>query len=79
MQDARRKSAYGHHGCFYGRLAVEVVIGGELVNKAGTSYALLQMMQCCRDYPAMPDPLTLTVGQIRTFYRFLIPELQKNG
>ena len=36
------------------------------------------LLQICRDYPALPDPRTLTLREIRFFYNGLRPELRKH-
>jgi hypothetical protein len=35
------------------------------------------LLQICREYPALPDPRTLTVDEIRFFYDDLKPELRE--
>jgi hypothetical protein len=35
------------------------------------------MMQCCRDYPGLPDVRTLTMSQIEVFYDWLRPGLKQ--
>lgn len=55
----------------------EVVEHGELVKKRGLNAPLFQMLQCARDYAGIPDVRTLTVDEIDTFYRALVPELLK--
>src|SRR5690606_36302546 len=37
------------------------------------------LWQICRDYPGLPDPRTLTTGEIRFFYDGLRPELKKHA
>lgn len=36
------------------------------------------MLQICADYHSLPDPLSLTMSQIRFFYDGLRPTLQKH-
>lgn len=36
------------------------------------------LLQCARDYPGLPDPRTLTMGELVFFYEGLRPELQKH-
>lgn len=36
------------------------------------------LLQICRDYPALPDPRTLTLGEIRYFYEPLRRELKRH-
>lgn len=35
------------------------------------------LLQICRDYPGLPDPRTLSMGQIRIFYNGLRKELHE--
>ena len=36
------------------------------------------LLQICRDYPGLPDPRTLTMGQVRFFYEGLRSELREH-
>ncbi len=36
------------------------------------------LLQVCRDYPALPDPRTLTMSEIRFFYEGLRAELREH-
>jgi hypothetical protein len=36
------------------------------------------LLQCARDYPGLPDPRTLTIGELVFFYNGLRPELHKH-
>lgn len=36
------------------------------------------LLQCARDYPGLPDPRTLTLGELVFFYDGLRPELRKH-
>jgi len=56
-----------------------MIEGKEAIRGKGCGVLTKMLMQCCRDYPGLPDALALDVWQIRTFYRFLIPELTRNG
>ena len=56
-------------------MTVRIVVDGEIVNARGLGAPLAQMLQCARDYPGLPDVRTLTVAEISTFYRALIPEI----
>ena len=55
----------------------EIVTGGVLTRQRGYGAPLFQMLQCARDYAGIPDVRTLTVDEIDTFYRPLVPELLK--
>lgn len=68
----------GNHAFFSG-LAGTKIEGKTAVRAKGAGVLLVMLMQCCRDYPALPDPRTLDVWEIRSFYKFLIPELTRNG
>ncbi len=46
-------------------------------NTAGIVYTEM-LLQICRDYPALPDPRTLTVNEVRFFYEGLRSELEKH-
>ncbi len=35
------------------------------------------LVQVCRDFPTLPDPRTLTMGEIRFFYESLRAELRE--
>lgn len=35
------------------------------------------LLQVCRDYSSLPDPRTLTLGEIRFYYEGLRPELRE--
>jgi len=35
------------------------------------------LAQCVREYPGLPDPRTLTMGEIRWFYDWLRPALKE--
>ena len=35
------------------------------------------LLQICSEYPGLPDPRTLTVGEIRFFYEGLRPQLKE--
>lgn len=34
------------------------------------------LLQCTLNYPGLPDPRTLTMGEIETFYDFIRPLLR---
>ena len=43
----------------------------------GYKAPLFQALQCARDYAGIPDVRTMTLDDIETFYRALVPELLK--
>ncbi len=56
------------------------MIGGRdvrLPEHTGPVVFLAMLLQICRDYSSLPDPRTLTIGEIRTFYDNLRPELRE--
>ena len=56
-------------------MTAEVVTGGVLARQRGYWAPLFQMLQGARDYSGIPDVRTLTLDEIDTFYRALVPEL----
>lgn len=54
-----------------------VVTRGEAIKTRGYEAPLFQMLQGARDYAGIPDVRTLTLDEIDTFYRALVPELLK--
>lgn len=60
-----------------------VVIGGHEspfpARDGGNAYQsvyLTMMLQIARLYPGLPDVRTMLAGQIRTFYKAIVPELK---
>jgi hypothetical protein len=45
-------------------------------NTAPVVYGAM-LAQACRDYAGLPDPRSLSIGEIRWFYDWLRPELKK--
>lgn len=58
-------------------MTAEIVTRGVLTRQRGYGAPLFQMLQGARDYAGIPDVRTLTLDEIDTFYRALIPELLK--
>jgi len=55
-----------------------VRVNGRMVSLHKVPAVYLEMwMQIQHDYPGLPDPMTLKMHQIRSYYRFLIPGLKK--
>lgn len=79
MHDKRNDDFDAGYVAFFSRLAGTRLEGKQAVRARGAGILLVMLMQCCRDYPALPDPRTLDVWEIRSFYKFLVPELTRNG
>lgn len=67
-----------HAAFYYGRVVDTIVQNGDDVQlSSGLSTYRLMLLQIARDYAGLPDPRTLTVGQIAWWYDGLRPELKK--
>jgi len=54
---------------------VPLVRLGEVVNERGVSAISEMVLQISRDYAGLPDPRTLSLGEIKFFYSGLTNEL----
>lgn len=56
-------------------MTVDLVQYGELRKIRGMSGPKTMLLQCCADYPGIPDVRTMTLSQIAVFYEGLVDNL----
>lgn len=67
------------HAAFHHGRVVDTIVqnGGDVQLSSALSTYRVMLLQIARDYAGLPDPRTLTVGEIVFFYDGLRPELRK--
>ena len=63
---------------FNGLVREDLVRDGEVVSVSGHANGIHgeMFLQICKDYASLPDPRSLSIGEIRFFYAGLVPDLK---